>query len=362
VPSYRPALARTGAVLAAAALAMASCLPAGAVTGARWPLVFQAHYGTTTIYNGLLGVAAAGKTSAWAVGGTDLSGATPGAPLAEQWSGTSWQAATLPSGLTGALGAVSAPSTTDAWAVSQLSGYVLQWNGTAWSVSRTWREPKLPRELTGVTAFSPTDVWVFGSPGAYPGLGTWHLSGSTWHKVTGLADAISSASALSPSNMWAIGSDATAPDDIILHYHGTTWQQVTSPALSGLTFTRILALSGHNIWVIGSVGGRPPQKLVHFDGSQWSTVPVTVPRSVDLVSMAPDGHGGVWFSGLGKSASWVVHRSAGGTWSSTKPAAGSASTVYQLARIPGTRSLWGAGTTAAATGADVAVWGHGPAT
>jgi hypothetical protein len=29
VPSYRPAVARTGTVLAAAALAMASCLPAG---------------------------------------------------------------------------------------------------------------------------------------------------------------------------------------------------------------------------------------------------------------------------------------------------------------------------------------------
>ena len=116
-------------------------------------------------------------------------------------------------------------------------------------MAKTWPEQQLARELTGVTAFSPTNVWVFGGPGANPGLGTWHLRGTTWHKVTGLAGGISTASAISRADMWAIGADSTAPDDILLHYNGTTWQQVTSTALTGLQFSDILALSDTNIWV-----------------------------------------------------------------------------------------------------------------
>jgi hypothetical protein len=359
---YHPAARRFGAGLAAAALAAAAWLPGTAAASTGWQVAFQAHYGAPALFNGLFNVAASGKDSAWAVGGTDLSGGTPGAPLAEHWNGTSWQAATLPGGLSGTLIAVSDPAPDDAWAVSQLTGYALHWDGTSWSVARTWPEHQLPSEITDVTAFSPSDVWVFGGPGAFPGIGTWHLRGSTWHKVTGLAKGISFASALSRSDMWAIGADNVAPEDILLHYNGTTWQQLSSPALTGLQFTRILAVSDSDVWVIGSPGGGPPDQLLHFDGSRWTSVPVTVPQSVQLVSIASDGNGGLWFSGFGTSpaAQWAVHRSAAGTWSSTRLTAGS--TVYDLTLIRGTTSLWGAGARSAAPGADAGIWGHGPAT
>jgi hypothetical protein len=357
-----PAALRIGIGLAAAALTAVAWLPGAAAASTGWQVAFQAHYGTPSLFNGLFSVAASGKTSAWAVGGTDLSGSTPGAPLAEQWNGTSWQAATLPGGLTGTLGAVSTPAPNDAWAVSQLTGYALHWDGTSWSVAKTWPEHQLATEITGVTAFSPSDVWVFGGPGAFPGIGTWHLRGSTWHKVTGLAGAISTASAISRSDMWAIGADNVSPDDILMHYNGTTWQQVTSTALSGLQFESILAFSDTDVWVTGAPGGGPKQQLLHFDGTQWSSVPITVPHSVQLVGIASDGNGGLWFSGFGTSpaAQWAVHRSATATWSSTRLAAGS--TIYNLALIPGTKSLWGVGELAAARGADAAIWGHGPAT
>ena len=141
--SCRPAARRIGIGLAAAALASAAWLPGAAAASTGWQVAFQAHTGASTIFNGLVSVSASGKASAWAVGGTDLSGGTPGAPLAEQWNGTSWQAATLPSGLTGTLGAVSTPAPNDAWAVSQLTGYALHWDGTSWSVAKTWPEHQL---------------------------------------------------------------------------------------------------------------------------------------------------------------------------------------------------------------------------
>jgi hypothetical protein len=357
---YRPIAARIAAGLATTALALMASLPCAAAASTGWHVVFQAHYGAPSLVNGLFDVAASGKASAWAVGGTDLSfGGTSGAPVADHWNGTRWRAAALPSGLAGDLIAVSAPAPDDAWAVSQLTGYALHWNGTSWSVARTWPEHQLPTQITDVTAFSPSNVWVFGGPGAFPGIGTWHLRGGTWHHVTGLAGGISFASAISRSDMWAIGADNVSPEDILLHYNGTTWQQLSSPALTGLQFTRILALSDTDVWVIGSPGGGKEQ-LLHFDGTQWSSVPITVPDSVQLASIAPDGNGGLWFSGFGTSAQWAVHRSATGTWSSTRLAAGS--TVFDFALIPGTKSLWGAGGLNAAPGADAAIWGHGPAT
>ncbi len=54
-----------------------------------------------------------------------------------------------------------------------------------------------------------------------------------------------------------------------------------------------------------------------------------------------------------------MHRSAAGAWSSAQLVPGSV--VFDFTLIPGTTSLWGAGGLNAATGADVAIWGHGPA-
>lgn len=361
---YRPA-ARIAAVCAATALALVAALPGGAATGTGWQIVSRAHFGTSTAFNGLFALAATSSASAWAVGGEDLSNGTTGAPLAERWDGTTWQPAALPAGLTDVLDAVSAPATNDAWAVSALGGYALHWDGTTWSVAKTWREPPLRRELSGVTAFSPRDVWVFGSPGAFPGLGTWHFNGNTWHHVTGPGGFIFQASALSRRNMWAIGSDSVAPDDTIVHFNGSTWQQVTSPALNGLQFRGILALSASNIWTLASVTGGPTETLVHFDGQQWSTVPVTVPSHLLLTAMASDGHGGLWFAGSrsfsGGGTPWVAHRPAAGAWTSRKLASGPGS-AFDITHIPGTKSLWAAGNLQTATGADAVVWGKGPAT
>jgi hypothetical protein len=367
VHSYRHR--RTGRLigtgLAAAALTTTAWLPGAAAASTGWQVAFRAHSGASTNFTGLTGVSASGKASAWAVGGTDLSGGATGAPAAERWNGKAWHAATLPSGLTGTLGAVSTPAQNDAWAVSRLTGYALHWNGTAWSVAKRWPEPAhgLNRELTGVTAFSPTNVWVFGAPGASPGFGTWHLRGTTWHKVTGPGGEIFTASAISPTDMWAIGADNVAPDDILVRYNGTTWQQVTSPALTGLQFDSILALSDSNVWAAATVGGSLPEHLLHFDGKAWTSQPA--PSGVQLRSIAPDGHGGLWFSAFrpkGSQLPLAEHRSATGTWSGHTLPTGTGQ-AFGIALIPGTSSLWASGylETNGATGSDAVIWGDGPA-
>jgi len=359
----RPAASHIAAALTAAALTLATCLPSEAATSTTWQVAFRGHFGSASMYNDLLAVAAASTTSAWAVGGTETSGNSDVSPVVLQWNGAKWQAPALPSGLAGTLSAVSAPASNDVWAGSLINGYLLHWDGTAWSVAKKWATSQ-SGQITGITAFSPSNVWVFGASGAFAGLGTWHLSGGTWHKSTGLANTISGASALSPADMWAIGAQHQL-NDTLVHYNGTSWHPVTSPALAGLRFGYIFAASASNIWATAATGGGGgTPELVHFDGKQWQALPVTLPKPVtELAGIAPDGHGGLWFAGVSVSAQppRAVHRSASGAWSASKLSAG-VGDVEDLARIPGTASLWAAGGLQRTAGGDAVIWGHGPGT
>ena len=342
-----------GSVLSLTALALARGVPAQAA-GAGWVVVFAHHYGPAANASGYFTVIAPARNDAWAFGGTNLSGATAGAPVAVHWNGTAWSASALPGGLTNEIFAASADSASDIWAVASQAGYILHWNGTTWAVAK-----QLPGsgQLTGVTAFSPTNVWVFGSPGAGPGLGTWRFNGSTWTKQGGNAAGLDKASALSPADIWAIGG-VLAPQDAIMHYNGTTWTQVKASGLTGLQFNDIMALADTDVWLLAStrsahLGGT----LIHLLGSTTTSFPI--PFAVDPESFASDGHGGFWLSAFdAKGQTWAVHRSASGTWSRTL--IGAAAQMFEVAQIPGTSSLWGAGYgLTVPTGSTAAIWVHG---
>lgn len=355
------------AALSAAAVAVGPALsaraaPSGHVTSARaasvpgWRIFFRNPCSSSNGC-GYFDVAASGKANAWAVGAAGGNGSpNSGRPIAARWHNGAWHASRLPSGLSGLLIAVSTDSSSDAWAVSALGGYALHWNGTRWSVARRWPEGTLRQEFTGVKAFGPRNVWVFGGPGAFPGLGTWHFNGSSWTKVSSApGNGIVSVSALSPTNMWAIGS-ASAPQDSIVHYTGT-WRQVKASALAGLQFSGITAPAAGNVWAAATKPGTPNAGyVVHLRNGTW--VRTKLPWSVNPIRIAGDGHGGIWLTAFGGSAFWAIHRSATGGW--TRVSLGSRATMIGLTQIPGTATLWGAGSaaTSSSTGAAV-VWAYG---
>jgi len=341
-------------VLSAAVVAIAPAATAQASSGTRWRVAFSHDYGTRPIGSGYLAVTAPAKGAAWVAGGAGGTGSpATGRPAAARWSNGRWRRVSLPSGLTGWLGAISADSAKDAWAVSQRTAFALHWNGTKWSVAKRWPALAhgLHRELTGVTALSPSDVWVFGGPGPFPGVGTWHFNGHSWAHVTSApGNGIETASALSAKNIWAIGS-ATSPYDSIARFTGS-WHTVKAAAFSGLSFTSIAAVSRDDVWAAGTLQANGRQaRLVHLTRGGWSRM--SLPWRVTPASLAPDGRGGVWITAFGSSGSVVIHRSAGGTWSRTT--IGLNRTVFGIALIPGTTSLWGAGSVQA----NSAVWAHG---
>jgi hypothetical protein len=332
---------------------MSMAAPAqAAVTG--WRQFFRHHYGAPGNFSGYGAVVAPGKSDAWAFGGTALSGGTApfGTPVAEHWNGRTWRGSPLPAGLHDSINAASASSASDIWAVTHFGGYVLHWNGARWSLAK-----RLPGagQLTGVTALSASDVWVFGGGGFIGGLGTWHFNGRVWRQWTGNASGLENGSAVSASNIWALGGTLT-PDSTIEHFNGRSWRPVTAKALSGLSFQSIRAFGRNDIWVSATVAtSNLPAFLVHFNGTHWTRF--VVPWKVDVSHIAADGHGGLWLNALGttNNQAFVVHRTASGRWSRTAIS----TFLPDLALIPGTASLWGVGLAAKGTGGDAVIWADG---
>ncbi|HEY2506251.1 MAG TPA: hypothetical protein VGI58_07025 [Streptosporangiaceae bacterium] len=329
-----------------AALAISVAVPAFAASSPGWRRVATIHFGAAGTAPEFDAVAPLTSSLAWAVGGLGQAGA----PRAYRWTGSDWKASALPAGLKESLGAISAPAANDVWAISGLGDYILHYNGSKWSVSKRF---SVFGELTGVTALSSSNVWVFGNSGAFPGLGTWHYNGKTWTKATAATNlGIGSATAVSPQNMWAEGS-TTVGQDSIFHYTGT-WSQVKASALSGLSFSAILAKSATNIWVAANAGTK--SYVVHRTTAGWRRF--SVPWVVNLSDMTTDGNGGFWFAGRGPGEeSWALHRSAAGRWSRTLLARGSF--VPGIARIPGTASVLAVGSVNTSTGTNAIIWADG---
>jgi hypothetical protein len=309
-----------------------------------WRQVYSAHYGPAVDYSGYTNVVTTSTDNAWAFGGSDQTsgGGAREYPVAVRWNGRAWRNYALPVASTAGnqfsnqIIAVSAPAANDIWAVTWFGGWVLHWNGSKWQLAKDF---KGGGEITGVTALSPTNVWVFGGSGFSGGIGTWHYNGKAWSEWHGDAAGLQRGSALGAQNIWAIGG-AASPNSSIVHYTGT-WRLVSASALSGLSFTSIQAFSNTNVWVTAS--GASGRVLVHYNG-KWQRYQLPAglsPSSDSGQSLFSDGRGGIWLTAQSAGGQWfLVHRTASGGWS--RVAIGTAD-VAGVAQIPGTSSVWAVG-------------------
>jgi hypothetical protein len=348
----RPALLVTMSLTIAVAgvLAVSRAGPAAAVTGPGWRIVSATNFrGSAPGGSGYGAVVAPSATDAWAFGGTDQ-GSDHGTPVAEHWNGKTWSRSALPSGLHGWISAASAPSASDIWALSSLNGYVLHWNGSSWSVAKRWTQTSpYSSAFTGITAFSATNVWVFGGVvnGLTPlvGFGTWHYNGKTWTKVTGQGRNVVQASAVSASDMWGIGGYLTAYNQVD-RYNGHKWQAVSVPSYMTDYERYVLAQSASSVWVDGentsTATGQP--ELMHWNGKGWAHVSTDAPAGSLLDAIASDGQGGINIlaNSTDSTQCWVLHRSSSGTWTRTELTKDAE--IDGLVQIPRTKSSWSAGT------------------
>ncbi|HUZ26406.1 MAG TPA: hypothetical protein VMV07_21840 [Streptosporangiaceae bacterium] len=340
-------------------LLLARALTAQAASTSGWPLTVAMHYGAADHASGYSAVVAPGRTDVWALGGTNPGGGS--APAALHWNGVRWQSWPLPPRLTGFIGDASAPSARDIWAVSYSAGYALHWNGERWSVAKRWHQHDV---LTGVTALSPADVWVFGtSTDGVRGMGTWHFDGRTWARAQGRAKQIYRASAVSARDIWAVA--ATRRGGFVEHYDGHAWRYVaTGRMLVRASLDDVLAVSRHNVWVVGNVrapGSEGRLVIAHFDGRNWTRT--LTPWHADTGRLAPDGYGGAWItadaSGV-RAEAFIARVSARGkllAWSTLRQGTGSG--VSDIAAGRHTKAVWLSGGFLTKAGGDAAIWSHG---
>ena len=203
------------------AIAAASALFLGAVLAAAVPAVTASASVTPETFtypSNFEAVSAASSSDAWAVGSADIN-YNDWYGLAEHWNGKAWTKVPVPG--TGEyndnLVGVSAYSPTDAWAVGQvgtqavgLSSQVIHWNGKAWSqVAAPVRGPDgYAYILTGISVASPDSVWAVGYGGDTSDGIVLHWNGKawSWSHILGQGDQLLAVTALSPSNVWAVGA------------------------------------------------------------------------------------------------------------------------------------------------------------
>ncbi|HEY2640943.1 MAG TPA: hypothetical protein VGI66_13805 [Streptosporangiaceae bacterium] len=343
-----------GVLAMSAVLTLSSAVPAAAGNAAArtgWRVAFSHQYSHIAGYST---VVVPGSRDAWALGGT-FTGA--GSPIAARWRGRHWYTFALPRAVQGSVIAASAVSSSDIWSVTS-NGSVIHWNGKRWYVAKHLPVTTTAWVITGITAFSHGDVWVFGASGYGPGIGTWHQHGRTWTHVTGSGNDIAAGSALSPASIWAINGDSK-PVSALMHYNGATWRQVRAKALTGLSFGSVVAITPGDVWALGS-GPKPGQHwLLHLARKSWTRVAVPTRPGVPYRIFA-DGQGGLWAAATNSDGSYrLLHYSRSGRWSNSLTGMYGTG-IGDIAVIPGTTSAWGVGAVALKSGTIYpAIWAHG---
>jgi hypothetical protein len=299
-----------------------------------WHLVKQVRQGANGGFTAITPVGASG-------GGWAFSGDGSTAPAAFQSTGAGWSPAPFPGRPGERVLAAQTTAGADVWAFTTngTRSRALRWNRSRWSVAGAF-----PREISGATVVSNSDVWVFGDqfqPGGV--LGTWHFNGRTWTHVPGEAG-LHGGSALSATSIWAFGGTKVA------HWNGHTWTAASIASLlpardkNGLNdpgLTAIYAQSPTSVWAVGS-GAREdeggPLVVLHYNGHAWSRVAQSgaFPGDPAFGQVALDGRGGLWIPMPGNEggAGHLVHYSGGHLTAAALPVTANRIAPAAVAAIP----------------------------
>jgi hypothetical protein len=334
----------------------------------------------------VLGVSAVSGTDAWAVGWhSGNAGTNVGAKaLINNWNGTAWSAASVPTtpGNTALLYAVSASSTTDAWAVgrtqvnkSSFEGLALHWNGTAWSVSSGFSAALSGisgASAEGVADISPTDAYAIGDSAATASGSLAQWNGTAWSAVTLPLPAgansnttLSAISANGPDDVWIVGTflDSTLGrnETFSEHFNGTAWSVVSMPLVSSSNlnafylFSGIQANSPTDVWAVGEssvVDSTTSSDLIeHWNGTAWSIVPSPSPGTGDSLTSVTTSNAAndVWAVGVTQPAGATQGQTLTLNWNGTawttvaSPDAGSPSVLNSVSATPGAGIVWAVG-------------------
>ena len=339
------------------------------------------------------GVSAPATDDVWAVGGT-MTSSNQSFPVLEHWNGQTWKSVAMPRSFAGVPFEpyqVAASSDADVWVFTSAgklpwhtSGQWAHWNGRSWSTGtvpavRVAGDSSPVVTITAAAAPGGDDVWVgatvadgqskFGLP-AVAVLASYN--GHAWrtYRFPQTMPDIIGISALSRTDVWAdvsggqgtSGVGAVVTDNnILLHWNGSSLRQIPAPKV--LYAAAVTGEPAHAAWVTGQVTVKKSSEpgAAYWNGKHWTIVPdpalaTTQWRPADytetLTSAVSDGNGGLWAvaepyppllgSLPGQASIWHYTN---GRWTGVHLNRLGYLNLLQLARAPGTTSIWAAGTT-----------------
>jgi hypothetical protein len=227
--------------------------------------------------NLLLGIDGVSSDDVWAVG---IQGGNPYSTLVEHWDGTAWTVvpSPSPSDQSSELMAVSAASSSDAWAVGEffnsqsntIETLILHWDGVAWTVVPSPSPGSTNNDLLDVVAIDADDAWAVGSMLRPDGALVLHWDGQSW-TVADTPDLGESATwysvaATSSSDVWVAG---WAGRPLTMHWDGSTWT-VRPTSFPNGTLLGITALPFGDAWVAGHTFPGERTLVEHWDGAAWA--------------------------------------------------------------------------------------------
>jgi hypothetical protein len=248
---------------------------------------------------------------------------------------------------TGALEAVAATSTKNAWAVggtgtigtAGTTALIVHWNGSKWSSVRTGAPARTV--LSAVAASAPNNAWAIGATSSGKAV-ILRWNGSQWKQVSFSAPAGTSlrgVSVTSPANAWVVGSYGAPPYQMIaLRWNGSTWKRASLPKLplqahEGVWLNSVSATSASNAWAVGSFvsqyAGPGAGFALHWNGSSWSRVSSAPAGQGDPVGVAATATNYAWLIGCpcqGGPAGVVTGLWNGSSWKTVRNPASSATT------------------------------------
>jgi hypothetical protein len=225
----------------------------------------------------LTGVVDLSPANAWAVG-KGGSGS-----LLEHWNGSAWSSAAIPDPdfSPGADESISASSATDIWVVGTTvntttgatSAEALHFNGTAWAVVPMQQPGTNTPTIGAVTALSAANAWAVGEDiGATsaPGGSTLieHWDGTSWSVVAsptpGADPGLTGVAARGSGDVYAVGNNLPSVNGgvvqgLILRWNGSTWSQDTDPTVGSYSplFAAAAVPGAANEWAVGTVSNEP---------------------------------------------------------------------------------------------------------
>jgi hypothetical protein len=337
-----------------------------------WSVASVPQTGKATV---LYGAFARTPADMWIVGQQyGPSGVAAPLPVAYHWDGGAWSLVTTAAmTAVASLRAVSAFSTSDAWAVGyRVSGssrvaLAEHWNGAAWSIVSFPRSSAKYFALRAVADLGPSNAYAVGSDAGV----AYHWDGAAWSTLT-LPDpgfAPSSIAAVSPTDIWLVGSGSSATTAQAMHFDGSSWTVVPMQQPGGTNPPRlnaVTAVAANDIWAVGEVqslaGPYGLSTLIeHWNGSAWSIVPSPTPTNTlpSLTAVADRGPGDVYAVGWDQRpdgnvvAEGLILRWDGSRWSQDADPTGDAlSPLYAAATVPGAAQEWAAGFSLDSTGTD----------